>query len=482
MESRKLIVSFFLSFFCNEQNHNNVGPMLLTWDPTAAVSTEPPINIGNLAAASAVTPVSAPVWTMPPLAPVNTMPPLVRNLKETDKLQQVMNNIGTAVESVRRQNNAGLRGRSLFFKNADESSITRQQEFVNENHSIPPSLTPPGCAYSFQHTDAVFMDEIYCPGYCGTGRDFTYTVTTVCSGNDCDTFTDCRVKGCNDACGEMVNDCACTSQGFDAIFDNVCDDVCTAGPVAPPVLPPIAGPTPALPVAVPTPALPVAVPTPALPVAVPTPALPVVVPTPALPVAVPTPEIPIAVPSPIFVPTAPLPSPIPALPTAPLPTPLLPTPTVEIPTVVTPTDPGLPRQKVFLMETTFRGNVQGQPITDTSRGVITTASGYNDIVVDYCNFQSNTYSQEGFGYGILAVDGSSVAITNTNFIGNDFIGSGSVVVLNGGAVSATNNYGTLDEGLPCQFIAASAGSVSEAQCIEFDRTTEVVSLFSFSIV
>lgn len=445
--------------------------MLLTWDPTAAVSTEPPINIGALAAASATTPVAA---------PIATMPPLVRNLKETDKLQQVMNNMGAAMESIRRQNNAGTHGRGLWFKNADKNVETRQQEFVNENHSLPPSSTPPGCAYSFQHTDAVFLDEIYCPGWCGTGRDFTYTVTTVCSGNDCDTFTDCRVTGCNDACGNMANDCPCASQGVDTIFDNVCNEVCTVGP---PVLPPIAGPAPvALPTVVapiPTPALPTpsaSIPTPVLPVAVPTPALPVAVPTPALPVVVPV-AVPVLVP--VAVPVL-VPSPILPTPTATVPSPILPLPTIEIPTVVTPTDPGLPRQTVFLLESTFRSNTQGQPITDTSRGVITTASGYNDVVVDYCNFQSNTYSEEGFGYAILAVEGSSVEVTNTNFVGNNFTGSGTVVVLNGGAVSASNNYGTLDDGLPCQFIASSAGSVSEAQCIDYDRSTEVVSLIRCS--
>lgn len=77
------------------------------------------------------------------------------------------------------------------------------------------------------------------------------------------------------------------------------------------------------------------------------------------------------------------------------------------------------------------------------------------------------------------MEGSSVAITNTNFIDNDFIGVGAVVVLNGGSVDASNNYGTFDDGLPCQFIAASPDSTSEAVCIDFDRSTEVVSVFSF---
>lgn len=85
-----------------------------------------------------------------------------------------------------------------------------------------------------------------------------------------------------------------------------------------------------------------------------------------------------------------------------------------------------------------------------------------------------------FGYAILAVEGSSVEITNTNFVGNDFTGAGTVVVLNGGDVSASNNFGTSDAGLPCQFIAASSNTVSEAQCIDFDRTTEVVSAAGLS--
>lgn len=85
-----------------------------------------------------------------------------------------------------------------------------------------------------------------------------------------------------------------------------------------------------------------------------------------------------------------------------------------------------------------------------------------------------------FGYAILAIEGSGVEIRNTNFVGNDFTGVGSVVVLNDGFVSASNNYGTFDDGLPCQFIAASSNTISEAQCIEFDRDSEVVSDDSFS--
>ncbi len=441
--------------------------MLLSWDPTVA-STEPPLS-----------PVAAPTTR------------LVRKMQATNSVQLVMNNMGAVMESVRQQKiRENPHGRGL------------QEDFVNENHSIPPSVTPPGCSYSFQHTDAVFMDEIFCPGYCGTGRDFTYTVTSVCSGNNCDTFTDCRVRGCNDACGDMVGDCSCTSVGFDSIFNNVCDDVCVAAPVATPVAPPIAGPVPvAAPVptpALPTPALPtpiaspVAIPTPALPTpALPTPiASPVAIPTPALPTpALPTPALPTpALPTPALptpaLPTPALPTPAlptPALPTPALPTPALPTPIsspVALPTPAVPTpviDPSLPRQQVRLVETTFRNNAQGLPVTDKSRGVVTTSSGYNDIIVVNSRFEDNTYNAEGFGYAILAVEGSTVEVSNTNFVGNDFIGVGTVVVLDGGSVSAANNFGTADDGLPCQFIAASASSASEAQCIDYDRSTEVVS-------
>jgi hypothetical protein len=135
----------------------------------------------------------------------------------------------------------------------------------------------------------------------------------------------------------------------------------------------------------------------------------------------------------------------------------------------------LPRQQVRLVETTFRNNAQGLPVTDKSRGVVTTSSGYNDIIVVNSRFEDNTYNAEGFGYAILAVEGSTVEVSNTNFVGNDFIGVGTVVVLDGGSVSAANNFGTADDGLPCQFIAASASSASEAQCIDYDRSTEVVS-------
>ncbi len=460
--------------------------MLLSWDPTVT-STEPPLS-----------PVAAPTTR------------LVRKVQAADSVQQVMNSMGSVMEAVRQQK---------IHEKPHKRGL--QDDFVNENHSIPPSVTPPGCSYSFQHADAVFMDEIFCPGYCGTGRDFTYTVTSVCSGNNCDTFTDCRVKGCNDDCGDMVGDCSCTAVGFDSILNNVCDDVCVAAPVAP-VAPPIAGPVPAAapvptpalptpalptpvasPVAIPTPALPTpalptpalptpALPTPALPTpALPTPALPTpALPTPALPTpALPTPALPTpALPTPALptpaLPTPALPTPAlptPALPTPALPTPALPTPALPTPAVPTPAiDPTLPRQQVRIVETTFRNNAQGLPIIDKSRGVVTTSTGYNDIIVENSRFEANTYSEEGFGYAILAVEGSTVEVSSTNFVGNDFTGVGTVVVLDGGSVSATNNFGTADEGLPCQFIAASAGSASKAQCIDYDRSTEVVSVVSCS--
>jgi len=80
-----------------------------------------------------------------------------------------------------------------------------------------------------------------------------------------------------------------------------------------------------------------------------------------------------------------------------------------------------------------------------------------------------------FGYAILAVKGSSVGIVRTNFLNNNFTGLGTVVVLDAGKVNVAMNYGTPDDALKCEFVAASPAGAQNATCIDYDRSSANVS-------
>jgi hypothetical protein len=252
-----------------------------------------------------------------------------------------------------------------------------QEEPDNENHDINPADVPPGCDYTFDHGDTVFIDEISCPNWCGPGNNFVYTITTICAGNDCEAFDDCRISGCNDDCGSQTNDCPCATLDF----DEVCVATCPS---------PTSAPTPA-PTLAPTPE-PTSSPT-AAPV---TPESP----TPA-PVLRPTP-------SPTLPPVADTAQPAPAPTTGATSTPTAATttstpttgPTASLSTsepTITPTMGPMAapvRQKVNIVSTIFTNNKQGLPLSEKSRGIITTGSGFNDIEISWSEFNSNEFATE----------------------------------------------------------------------------------------
>lgn len=83
--------------------------------------------------------------------------------------------------------------------------------------------------------------------------------------------------------------------------------------------------------------------------------------------------------------------------------------------------------------------------------------------------------QRQFGYAILASLGSSVSVSYTNFIDNNFAGLGTVVVLDNGTAIVENNFGTADEGLMCDFLAASETNATGIACTDYDLEFPVVS-------
>jgi hypothetical protein len=53
--------------------------------------------------------------------------------------------------------------------------------------TVPPVWTPVGCEYDFRHDSNVFVDQLFCPDWCGDGQDFTFMVRTSFT-DDCETF------------------------------------------------------------------------------------------------------------------------------------------------------------------------------------------------------------------------------------------------------------------------------------------------------
>ena len=221
------------------------------------------------------------------------------------------------------------------------------------SHTLPPFFTPRGCDYTFDHEDGVeypatgtYSDQIFCADWCGDGQDMTLSITTTCAGDeDCSSTADCRVVGCTDDAGLNPGDSPCSTTLTS--FEQICDDKCVDGPA--PGTPAPTNPPPA----------------------------PV---TPA-PTSAPI--------TPVPAPTAPAPTPTVPATTAPAPTPTVPAPT-----------PGTTRQVVNIVRTVFANNEQGLPLDETSRGVVTTGTGFNDIVVSQSEFTNNNYGNAENGVSI----------------------------------------------------------------------------------
>jgi len=77
--------------------------------------------------------------------------------------------------------------------------------------------------------------------------------------------------------------------------------------------------------------------------------------------------------------------------------------------------------------------------------------------------------------------GSTVEIVQTNFVNNSFTGAGTVVVLDGGSVNVSMNYGTPDDGLVCEFVALSPTTDDNFTCIDYDLESPNVSDLLFLV-
>jgi hypothetical protein len=64
------------------------------------------------------------------------------------------------------------------------------------------------------------------------------------------------------------------------------------------------------------------------------------------------------------------------------------------------------------------------------------------------------------------VNGSTLELTNSCFLGNNFVGRGAVLVDDVDSLKESGNYGTYDANLECQFVSA-----LDASCIGYSSPT-----------
>jgi hypothetical protein len=72
---------------------------------------------------------------------------------------------------------------------------------------------------------------------------------------------------------------------------------------------------------------------------------------------------------------------------------------------------------------------------------------------------------QGFSYAIRMHSGSTLVLTDTCFVDNNFVGDGTVVVVDKEVFIGSGNYGTMDDGLKCQFLSLNG------TCVEYDSNT-----------
>jgi hypothetical protein len=72
---------------------------------------------------------------------------------------------------------------------------------------------------------------------------------------------------------------------------------------------------------------------------------------------------------------------------------------------------------------------------------------------------------QGETYAIRIGSGSTLILADTCFVNNNFVGEGTVVVVDKGAYIGSGNYGTMDDGLTCQFVNLNG------TCVEYDSKT-----------
>ena len=169
------------------------------------------------------------------------------------------------------------------------------------------------------------------------------------------------------------------------------------------------------------------------------------------------------------------------------------------------------RQNVTFIGCRFEENTYGIADAATNYGTLAAETADNDLVVRECIFSGNQFGDanivvrtvcfnrqqkeflstylvvqyvvvvndtvkltsfhsmlstdiQGESYAIRIMPGTTFELTNSCFINNDFVGPGAVILSNPeDLLDHSGNFGTLDTGLECQFIA-----IGDTECIEYE--------------
>jgi len=92
----------------------------------------------------------------------------------------------------------------------------------------------------------------------------------------------------------------------------------------------------------------------------------------------------------------------------------------------------------------------------------------NEVFLTFLNICVNGQQR---GYAVSIAAGSTLTITNTCVLGNDFIGEGVVLIAEQASLlNSSGNFGTQDDSLICEFIHA-LDVVNETICIDYESDT-----------
>jgi len=117
------------------------------------------------------------------------------------------------------------------------------------------------------------------------------------------------------------------------------------------------------------------------------------------------------------------------------------------------------RSVVTFEKCLFKGNSYGLNVPGlTNPGVIAAETDTNDVIIKNCQFEDNHFGDANFnenGFAVQIAAGSTLEITGTRFVDNEFVGLGPVIVDEASGLLKTNGSNKVDTGdeTTCEFIA-----------------------------
>jgi len=142
-----------------------------------------------------------------------------------------------------------LVSREDFSLNDFVAAVKQNRHQRELTHTVPSLLTPRGCEYTENHSPPDFVDEIFCPSFCG-GDDFTAVVTSLgcdSNGRNCKAVSlDCLLD--RPGCCSGIGNCVCRTMSFEDACSTTEEFLCfapepTSSPSEEPTLEPTISPT-----------------------------------------------------------------------------------------------------------------------------------------------------------------------------------------------------------------------------------------------